>query len=88
MIVTIHISGTDNQKCTEYAFNVLGSNAVGGIGIGRATYDHVFKWLSVDPTLKKANFIAVFDIAGLHQLCQREAPTISNRHMFVVEQEE
>ena len=40
-------------------------------GIARAIFDRVFKWLIIkcndtliDPTMKKANFCAVLDIAG------------------------
>merc|ERR1719457_210463 len=45
------------------------TGAVGGIA--RAIFDRLFKWLIekcndtlIDPTLKKANFCAVLDIAG------------------------
>merc|ERR1712242_263059 len=45
------------------------TNAIGGIA--RAVFDRLFKWLIIkcndtliDPTLKKANFCAVLDIAG------------------------
>ena len=45
------------------------TGAVGGIA--RAIFDRIFKWLIIkcndtliDPTMKKANFCAVLDIAG------------------------
>merc|ERR1711970_1510474 len=54
---------TKAQTC-EQATNATG-------GIARAVYGRVFKWLIekcndtlIDPTLKKANFCAVLDIAG------------------------
>ena len=54
---------TKGQTCEQ------GTGSVGGIG--RAIFDRVFKWLIekcndtlIDPTLKKANFCAVLDIAG------------------------
>ena len=54
---------TKGQSCEQ------ATNGVGGIA--RATFDRIFKWLIIkcndtliDPTLKKANFCAVLDIAG------------------------
>ena len=54
---------TKGQTCEQ------ATGAVGGIA--RAIFDRVFKWLIekcndtlIDPTLKKANFCAVLDIAG------------------------
>ena len=54
---------TKGQSCEQ------ATNAVGGIA--RAIFDRLFKWLIIkcndtliDPTLKKANFCAVLDIAG------------------------
>merc|ERR1711990_451296 len=54
---------TKGQTCEQ------ATNAVGGIA--RAIFDRVFKWLIekcndtlIDPTMKKANFCAVLDIAG------------------------
>ena len=54
---------TKGQTCEQ------ATNAVGGIA--RAIFDRLFKWLIdkcnatlIDPTLKKANFCAVLDIAG------------------------
>ena len=55
---------TKGQSCEQ------ATGAVGGIA--RAIFDRLFKWLIVkcndtliDPTLKKANFCAVLDIAGM-----------------------
>ena len=55
---------TKGQTCEQ------ATNAVGGIA--RAIYDRLFKWLIekcndtlIDPSMKKANFCAVLDIAGL-----------------------
>merc|ERR1712212_182017 len=81
------------------------TNAVGGIG--RAIYDRVFKWLIekcndtlIDPTMKKANFCAVLDIAGFEifeyngfeqisiNFVNEKLQQFFNHHMFVVEQEE
>merc|ERR1719369_13305 len=80
-------------------------NAVGGIA--RGIYDRLFKWLIqkcnetlIDPTMKKANFVAVLDIAGFEMFEYNGFEQISinfvneklqqffNHHMFVVEQEE
>merc|ERR1719201_2101459 len=80
-------------------------NAVGGIA--RAIFDRVFKWLIVkcndtliDPTMKKANFCAVLDIAGFEifeyngfeqisiNFVNEKLQQFFNHHMFVVEQEE
>ncbi len=79
--------------------------AVGGIA--RAIYDRIFKWLIVkcndtlmDPTMKKANFTAVLDIAGFEifefngfeqisiNFVNEKLQQFFNHHMFVVEQEE
>merc|ERR1719331_159685 len=81
------------------------TNAVGGIA--RAIFDRVFKWLIekcnetlIDPTLKKANFCAVLDIAGFEifeyngfeqisiNFVNEKLQQFFNHHMFVVEQEE
>merc|ERR1719308_650411 len=81
------------------------TNAVGGIA--RAIFDRVFKWLIekcnetlIDSTMKKANFVAVLDIAGFEMFEYNGFEQISinfvneklqqffNHHMFVVEQEE
>merc|ERR1712168_658004 len=80
------------------------TNAVGGIA--RAIYDRLFKWLIekcndtlIDPTLKKANFCAVLDIAGFEifeyngfeqisiNFVNEKLQQFFNHHMFVVEQE-
>merc|ERR1712121_236365 len=90
---------TKGQTCEQ------ATNAVGGIA--RAIFDRVFKWLIekcndtlIDPTLKKANFCAVLDIAGFEIFEYNGFEQISinfvngklqqffNHHMFVVEQEE
>merc|ERR1712130_1075314 len=79
------------------------TNAVGGIA--RAIFDRVFKWLIekcndtlIDPTLKKANFCAVLDIAGFEifeyngfeqisiNFVNEKLQQFFNHHMFVVEQ--
>ena len=79
--------------------------AVGGIA--RAVFDRIFKWLIVkcndtlmDPTMKKANFCAVLDIAGFEifeyngfeqisiNFVNEKLQQFFNHHMFVVEQEE
>jgi len=90
---------TKGQTCEQ---------AKGGIGgIGRAIFDRVFKWLIekcndtlIDPTLKKANFCAVLDIAGFEifeyngfeqisiNFVNEKLQQFFNHHMFVVEQEE
>merc|ERR1712106_1265455 len=76
-------------------------------GIARAIYDRVFKWLIekcndtlIDPTLKKANFCAVLDIAGFEifeyngfeqisiNFVNEKLQQFFNHHMFVVELEE
>jgi myosin heavy chain 6/7 len=81
------------------------TNAVGGIA--RAIYDRIFKWLIIkcnetliDPTMKKANFVAVLDIAGFEifeyngfeqisiNFVNEKLQQFFNHHMFVVEQEE
>merc|ERR1719357_920863 len=73
------------------------TNATGGIA--RAIFDRIFKWLIekcndtlIDPTLKKANFCAVLDIAGFEQISinfvNEKLQQFFNHHMFVVEQEE
>merc|ERR1712209_288946 len=81
------------------------TNAVGGIA--RAIFDRLFKWLIIkcndtliDPTLKKANFCAVLDIAGFEifeyngfeqisiNFVNEKLQQFFNHHMFVVEQEE
>merc|ERR1711892_516959 len=90
---------TKGQTCEQ---------ATSGIGgIARASFDRVFKWLItkcnetlIDPTMKKANFCAVLDIAGFETFEYNGFEQISinfvneklqqffNHHMFVVEQEE
>merc|ERR1712158_319018 len=81
------------------------TNSVGGIA--RAIFDRIFKWLIVkcndtliDPTMKKANFCAVLDIAGFEifeyngfeqisiNFVNEKLQQFFNHHMFVVEQEE
>ena len=81
------------------------TNGVGGIA--RAIYDRVFKWLIakcnatlIDATMKKANFVAVLDIAGFEifeyngfeqisiNFVNEKLQQFFNHHMFVVEQEE
>ena len=76
-------------------------------GIARAIYDRVFKWLIAkcngtlcDATMKKANFVAVLDIAGFEifeyngfeqisiNFVNEKLQQFFNHHMFVVEQEE
>merc|ERR1711887_323212 len=90
---------TKGQSC-EQATNAIG-------GIARAIFDRVFKWLIekcndtlIDPTLKKANFCAVLDIAGFEifeyngfeqisiNFVNEKLQQFFNHHMFVVEQEE
>merc|ERR1711887_250930 len=90
---------TKGQTC-EQATNATG-------GIARAVYGRVFKWLIekcndtlIDPTLKKANFCAVLDIAGFEifeyngfeqisiNFVNEKLQQFFNHHMFVVEQEE
>merc|ERR1712214_200192 len=90
---------TKGQTCDQ------ATGAVGGIA--RAIYDRVFKWLIIkcndtliDPTLKKANFCAVLDIAGFEifeyngfeqisiNFVNEKLQQFFNHHMFVVEQEE
>merc|ERR1712209_9339 len=82
----------------------MGTNGVGGIA--RAIFDRVFKWLIIkcndtliDPTMKKANFCAVLDIAGFEifeyngfeqisiNFVNEKLQQFFNHHMFVVEQE-
>merc|ERR1711887_167055 len=89
---------TKAQSC-EQAVNAVG-------GIARAIFDRLFKWLIekcnqtlIDPTMKKANFCAVLDIAGFEIFDYNGFEQISinfvneklqqffNHHMFVVEQE-
>merc|ERR1711862_670573 len=76
-------------------------------GIARAILDRIFKWLIIkcndtliDPTLKKANFCAVLDIAGFEifeyngfeqisiNFVNEKLQQFFNHHMFVVEQDE
>merc|ERR1719191_2490597 len=90
---------TKGQSCAQ------ATNGVGGIA--RATFDRVFKWLIIkcndtliDPTMKKANFCAVLDIAGFEifeyngfeqisiNFVNEKLQQFFNHHMFVVEQEE
>merc|ERR1712127_19383 len=82
--------------------------ATSGIGgIARANFDRLFKWLIIkcnetliDPTMKKANFCAVLDIAGFEifeyngfeqisiNFVNEKLQQFFNHTMFVVEQEE
>merc|ERR1712223_2317229 len=90
---------TKGQSCAQ------ATNGVGGIA--RATFDRLFKWLIIkcnetliDPTMKKANFCAVLDIAGFEifeyngfeqisiNFVNEKLQQFFNHHMFVVEQEE
>jgi len=90
---------TKGQTCEQ------ATGAVGGIG--RAIFDRVFKWLIIkcndtliDPSMKKANFCAVLDIAGFEifeyngfeqisiNFVNEKLQQFFNHHMFVVEQEE
>merc|ERR1712088_1277015 len=90
---------TKGQTCDQ------ATGAVGGIA--RAIFDRLFKWLIekcndtlIDPTLKKANFCAVLDIAGFEifeyngfeqisiNFVNEKLQQFFNHHMFVVEQEE
>merc|ERR1712088_508282 len=90
---------TKGQTCAQ------AEGAVGGIA--RGVFDRLFKWLIIkcndtliDPTMKKANFCAVLDIAGFEMFDYNGYEQISinfvneklqqffNHHMFVVEQEE
>merc|ERR1712226_704594 len=76
-------------------------------GIARASFDRLFKWLIIkcnetliDPTMKKANFCAVLDIAGFEifeyngfeqisiNFVNEKLQQFFNHTMFVVEQEE
>ena len=90
---------TKGQTCAQ---------AMNGVGaIARSSYDRVFKWLIIkcnetliDPTMKKANFTAVLDIAGFEifeyngfeqisiNFVNEKLQQFFNHHMFVVEQEE
>merc|ERR1712029_541499 len=89
---------TKGQSCEQ------ATNGVGGIA--RATFDRIFKWLIIkcndtliDKSMKKANFVAVLDIAGFEMFEYNGFEQISinfvneklqqffNHHMFVVEQE-
>ena len=90
---------TKGQTCAQ------AEGAVGGIA--RAIFDRLFKWLIIkcndtliDPTMKKANFCAVLDIAGFEifeyngyeqisiNFVNEKLQQFFNHHMFVVEQEE
>jgi len=90
---------TKGQSCEQ------ATGAVGGIA--RAIFDRIFKWLIIkcndtliDATLKKANFVAVLDIAGFEifeyngfeqisiNFVNEKLQQFFNHHMFVVEQEE
>ena len=82
--------------------------ATSGVGaIARSTYNRLFGWLIIkcnatllDPTMKKANFCAVLDIAGFEifeyngfeqisiNFVNEKLQQFFNHHMFVVEQEE
>ena len=68
---------TKGQTCEQ------ATGAVGGIA--RAIFDRLFKWLIekcndtlIDPTLKKANFCAVLDIAGNRRNGHHIYPIIDN----------
>jgi myosin heavy chain 6/7 len=90
---------TKGQTCEQATYGVG--------GIARATFDRIFKWLIIkcnetliDPTMKKANFTAVLDIAGFEifeyngfeqisiNFVNEKLQQFFNHHMFVVEQEE
>ena len=90
---------TKGQTCEQ------ATNGVGGIA--RATFDRIFKWLIIkcndtliDKSMKKANFVAVLDIAGFEifeyngfeqisiNFVNEKLQQFFNHHMFVVEQEE
>merc|ERR1719384_2106824 len=90
---------TKGQTCAQ------AEGAVGGIA--RGVFDRLFKWLIIkcndtliDPTMKKANFCAVLDIAGFEifeyngfeqisiNFVNEKLQQFFNHHMFVVEQEE
>merc|ERR1719295_1092482 len=90
---------TKGQSCEQ------ATGAVGGIA--RAIFDRIFKWLIIkcndtliDATLKKANFVAVLDIAGFEifeyngfeqisiNFVNEKLQQFFNHHMFVTEQEE
>merc|ERR1712198_428578 len=90
---------TKGQTCEQ------ATNAVGGIA--GACLDRIFKWLIekcndtlIDASLKKANFVAVLDIAGFEifeyngfeqisiNFVNEKLQQFFNHHMFVVEQEE
>merc|ERR1712203_600364 len=81
------------------------TNAVGAIA--RSTYNRLFLWLIdmcndtlIDATMKKANFVAVLDIAGFEifeyngfeqisiNFVNEKLQQFFNHHMFVVEQQE
>merc|ERR1712064_107325 len=82
--------------------------ATNGVGaIARATYNRLFLWLIdmcnktlLDPTMKKANFVAVLDIAGFEifeyngfeqisiNFVNEKLQQFFNHHMFVVEQQQ
>merc|ERR1712158_23848 len=90
---------TKGQTCDQ------ATSGVGGIA--RASFDRLFKWLIIkcnetliDPTMKKANFCAVLDIAGFEifeyngfeqisiNFVNEKLQQFFNHTMFVVEQEE
>merc|ERR550534_2684389 len=90
---------TKGQTCAQ------ATSGVGGIA--RASFDRLFKWLIIkcnetliDPTMKKANFCAVLDIAGFEifeyngfeqisiNFVNEKLQQFFNHTMFVVEQEE
>merc|ERR1711988_459636 len=90
---------TKGQTCAQ------ATNGVGGIA--RACFDRLFKWLIekcndtlIDPNMKKANFVAVLDIAGFEifeyngfeqisiNFVNEKLQQFFNHHMFVVEQQE
>merc|ERR1711874_132289 len=90
---------TKGQSCEQ------ATGAVGGIA--RGIFDRIFKWLIIkcndtliDATLKKANFVAVLDIAGFEifeyngfeqisiNFVNEKLQQFFNHHMFVTEQEE
>merc|ERR1719334_1093927 len=75
--------------------------------LARSTYNRMFAWLVdlcnrtlIDPTMKKANFIGILDIAGFEifefntfeqiciNFCNEKLQQFFNHHMFVLEQEE
>merc|ERR1740128_714751 len=95
--------GTEWVYKGQNADNCLNSIAA----LARSMYNRLFLWLVdlcnrtlIDPTMKKANFIGVLDIAGFEifefntfeqiciNFCNEKLQQFFNHHMFVLEQEE